>query len=344
MRHRLTTVAVALLTGVLVLLSPVSAFADDYLNAAVQALQNSKIYVSPEVQGIDTANLQQAIGNSDIAVAVLPAGAGTANGGTSGFLKSVAQQSNHDTVIVVVGGDLDAASRVLNSGEAGKLANAAEANNSNVNAALLQAIRDIQSHSTRTSTTVTPPQSPDSGVSVVGVGGGVLLALVLAIVGASLWRRRRETGLSTPKDPFKVVMKSAPEAVRMQMSQLRELLPQINDSHVQATLLQAIRDTENYFARAMSRAKKTGGKPDFSTANDDFSGTYTDLIQAITSYVDIQDYPRYYRGDTKKLLQSGSDAADNFAAIVLRAVQDGNTKALMEYQTSADLIEAKRYK
>ena len=338
MRNRILATTL-LAGGVIVTTTATPAFADDYLNSAVQALQSSNIYVSSEVHGIDVGALQQVIGSSDIAVVVVPAQAGVGNGGTVGFIQQLASQSNHQTYIVLVGNDLEAASSVLPSGKASQIANAAEGQSSNPNTALANTIREIKSQAVTTTTTTTKQPDDGGGFPAAGYGGiSIAVAVIATLITTLLIRKFRGSprrSVGKPDQPIK--LKASPESVREQLFMLRTNMPLISDSHIVSKLEDVIRDTEAYFARAAKRGQKT---PE-DTAN--FQRKLEEMNKMLTDYVDIQDNTRYYP-EWKELLADGSNAVDGLSEGILGAVQRGNTKALLAYQTSSRILEAERYK
>ena len=333
MRNR--TPVTILLAGGVTLMSSTPAFADDYLNSAVQALQGSNVYVSSEVKGIDVGALQQVIGSDDIAVVVVPAQAGVANGGTAGFIQSLASQSNHQTYIVLVGNDLEAASSVLPSGVASKIANTAEGRSSNPNTAIADTVREIKSQATKTVTV--QPKQPDEGVGfpAAGVGG---IAIATAVIATLVIRKFRGATSATNRGSQPIKLKASPESVREQLFKLRTNEPLIHDEHIVAKLEDILRDTEAYFARATKRGQKVADK---DTAN--FQRQLEETNRMLDSYLDIQDNTRYY-DQPKELLLDGRKAIDGLAEGVLNAVKRGNTDALLQFQTSTMVLQAERYK
>ncbi|HKP08130.1 MAG TPA: hypothetical protein VJU58_12825, partial [Microbacterium sp.] len=98
-----------------------------YIDDATSALESTNVYVSPEVSGSAALAdaLDQQISDASIGVAVFSDNAALEASGPD-IVAELAQQTEYDTIIVAVGDDLSAGSRVLASGEAMRIANEAE--------------------------------------------------------------------------------------------------------------------------------------------------------------------------------------------------------------------------
>ena len=310
------------------------AHADDgYLNEAVQGLQgNQQVYVSPSVRGVDTNAILQAIKGNDIAVVVLPEDAAAAHGGANGFLRELNQQTNHQTLIVVIGNDMDAGSSVLGKGEASQIVNEAEGHNGTLTSRIVDAVNGIaakQQSQTHTNTSANPPQDTGSPMPFVFGLGGVAVLVVIAWV---VFTRRK------PRVQDPLAIKSSPATVRELLVKLKELIPQINDPSVTGKLRNIIRDTEEFFRRSVAAAG-----PDSSKETDGFHQKLDEAVKMLENYVDIQDNSRYYE-DPDALLASGADAIDGLATGVLTAVRRKNVDQLLQYQVSSDILSAQRYR
>ncbi len=318
----------ALFTWVAMFSAPM-AYADDYLNAAVQSLQSSNVYISPEVRGVDGAALQQAIGNNDIAIVVMPSTAGTSNGGTAGFLSSLVAQSNHDTFIVVVGNDLEAASRVLQSGVASQLANKAEYNNATVSDALAAAVRDIKAQKTTTGTVQSPPQGESpSPAPFIGVGLGLVLLVVITAFVA-----RRFLGGRRQGDTAAIRFKLTPSIVRERTQAVLELRSQIKSPELMQSLTNTGRHIEAYFRNAKTQSDGTYKSTDTIREN-------VDRLQVVVKrYIKVQDEPEYYR-DSRARQQEYANAALSFERFMLEQVRSANADEEFDYRKAAEILAA----
>lgn len=328
------TFAVTLLAGVMTLLGTPAQADDGYLNATVQALQQGNVYVSPEVANIDASVLREAIGSSDIVVAVVPSAAAEQNGGTVKFLSTVASGVNHETVIIAAGNDIEAGSRVLPAGKAGEIANDAESNTPDTNAALVAAIDGIQSYSSRGIPQERPAQTEESGG---GLGMFMIVSAIvtmLLVVGGYFISRMGKG--SNPHD--ELAPKLSPEQVQAQLVKIRALRDQITDPEIKERLKQVIIDTEQYFARSVATTK-----PERERESKDFSTRLTDGVDLLTRYVDVQNFPGYY-DDPAHMIESGKDAVDGLAEGVRNAIKKGTTRGTIDFLTTADIMSAERYR
>ena len=89
--------------------------------------QSDNVYVSPEVSGSAelTAQLEQQVTDDSIAVVVFSDNASLEGTGPE-IVAEIAAKTGYDTIIVAVGDDLSAGSKVLAQGEALRIANEAE--------------------------------------------------------------------------------------------------------------------------------------------------------------------------------------------------------------------------
>lgn len=142
-----------------------------YVDDAVSALASTNVYVSSEVSGSAalTDSLQQQISDASIGVAVFSDNAALEASGPD-IVAALADQTGFDTIIVAVGDDLSAGSRVLASGEAMRIANEAESTAGSVDQALVETVQGIVVAS-----------EPTAPAAPTGVDGGAIVGIVLAI-------------------------------------------------------------------------------------------------------------------------------------------------------------------
>jgi len=153
--------------------SAAAALADaaGYVDDAVSALANTNVYVSSEVSGSAalTDALREQISDASIGVAVFSDNAALEASGPD-IVAELAGQTGFDTIIVAVGDDLSAGSRVLESGEAMRIANEAESSAGSVDEALVETVQGVVAAS-----------EPSAAAPAPGVDGGVIIGFVLAI-------------------------------------------------------------------------------------------------------------------------------------------------------------------
>lgn len=186
-----------------------------WLADALDAIATQNVYVDPGAGGgAELADALSAVVPADgsIAVVVLPEAAGKDLPYDTYILERLTTTGAHETVIVAVGDDLQATSRVIDSDEALRIANENESSAPSTQDALVQTVQEISAES---------PTSPGGGDAAVGgaaipllIVGAVLVAAVVTTVGMIARRRRRTPPVST--DPV-------PAGIRLRVNRLREL-------------------------------------------------------------------------------------------------------------------------
>lgn len=311
--------------------SPSAAYAASYLDEAVQALQSENVYVSAQTREVDKATeerLEQMAGDNDIAIVVLPqAAASEAAGGISQFVSSVAARTDHDTIVVAIGNDLEAGSRSLQPGLAGSIANRAEANNATVSDALLDFVTEVSE---------SPPvgDAGDSSNVSDGVFGTVTIVLiivvVLAMIGAATVgfvarRRRADTSAQS----------HAPQSIQELLAEIRGYIPQIKDRRV----IENLANGEHHTQQLFMRLERTG-----SNQIQEVTAKYTGLLQVVRNilhrYVDIQDHPEYYMPNTRQYLTDGQDATAQYTAGVLQNVREVESGNLTDFRVDVKMLAA----
>ena len=183
-----------------------------YIDDAASALESTNVYVSPEVSGSAALAdaLEQQISDASIGVAVFSDNAALEASGPD-IVAELAQQTGYDTIIVAVGDDLSAGSRVLASGEAMRIANEAEGSAGSVDQALVETVQGVVA--------ATEPAAPPP---VVGVDGGVVMGIILAIA-ALVAAGGVAIGVVTRRRSHARSDESLPEGVAAHLATLRGL-------------------------------------------------------------------------------------------------------------------------
>jgi hypothetical protein len=317
----------------LAIASPSAAFAASYLDEAVQALQTGNVYVSVESQTIDAATKERLIQQTkgtNIGVVVLPEGARTEAGDIPQFVVNITGQSGKETVIVAVGKDLEAASRTMSSGSAGKLANDLERSNPSTGDALVKFVTEARS---------SQPASPSQQNAGPDPSGFLIpAAVVVALGGAGVayWRRRNKT---SPRSRNTTPVLQAPDTIQ-------ELLDTVSQYHVkdqamQSNLNQSVIDTEELFKRL--KKAKSGEIAQITAKYEELLTTVRNIL---VKYVDVQDNPRYYsavqrQGATRaELLDYGQKAIAQYAAGVVKNINEAELGSLTDFRVNAKMLEA----
>lgn len=309
-----------------------SAGQTDYKDEAVQALQSGTVYISPLAAQVSTGTsgrLESEIGNSDIAVAVFPGAASSeVQGKNYTFVREIATETGHKTVMVVVGDDLEAGSSFLPAGLAMKYAKSAEGNNGSVEGALQEFIGDVKSYRSTPLAKQHHSGGEDTLIYIL-----VPLAAAVAATGVAFRRFRSKKQADTDK----VEIESAPGTVKSPLNQLLELRRKVQDQPMRDLLAKACKDTDAYFARA-----KRAGR-DTSADADQFSRNLQKLLEVVGTYVDIQVSPPDYYQNREQYLASGAQAVKSFSDYVVDAIQKGNLEDLSSFRVNAQILDAQRH-
>src|SRR4051794_37468602 len=190
----------------------VLAEAGGYVDDAVAGLQDGSVYVSPEVGDATAlaASIDAQIGDASVGVAVFSDNAALEASGPEIVGEIAAAHPEIDTIVVAVGDDLSAGSRVLDRGEAMQIATEAEQSGGDLEEALTQTVQGVLAASD--SPTVTASGGLEGIVIGLAIGAAVLIGG--AVAGVAFLRRGRPGG---------VEQLPLPEAVRNQVQTLRSL-------------------------------------------------------------------------------------------------------------------------
>jgi hypothetical protein len=188
-----------------------------YVDDAEAALESGPVYVSPEVDDASALadQLLAEVGDASIGVAVLPENAELEAPGTD-IVIQLAETTGYDTIIVAVGDDLSAGSRVLEAGEAAKIANEAESSADGPGPALTETVQEVRDAQEQPSTI----GGEGGGGLVLGlaIGAAVLVAGTGAAFGVVRARRRRNAVDGGDRGDGRL-----PEPIRRHVANLRSL-------------------------------------------------------------------------------------------------------------------------
>lgn len=185
-----------------------------WLDDAVDAISTQNVYVDPDAsdgQAITDALAGAVPDDGSIAVVVLPSDAGKNNPYSTYILERLTAAGDHETVIVAVGDDLQAASTAVDSDVALRIANENQSSAPSTQDALVETVQEISAEAPISS-------GGDSGVAgpvlPLVIGGVVLVAAAVTAAGLIARRRRRAPVVSA--DPV-------PAGIRLRVNRLREL-------------------------------------------------------------------------------------------------------------------------
>lgn len=299
-----------------------------YVDEAADALAHGNVFVSREVSGASTVaqTLDQQIGDASIGVAVFSDNAALEASGPE-IVSELATQTGYDTIVVAVGGDLSAGSRVLPSGEAMRIANEAESSAGSLDAALTTTVQEVVA--------ATP----------AGAGGfdaGPLIGIVLAVaalvaaggvlVGVVRARRRRAAG-----------RKPLPEAVRAPVARLRALSGEYaaaasgrsgaGVAEVGREIAAVADNADELFARL----SRTGDEGQRATAAIEYGETLRKLTAALDRdyLLDILRNPQLW-DDPQQRVREVRDAVTAVSTELVENIKQVNARRGLHFQVSLD--------
>ncbi|MBW9120097.1 hypothetical protein JNB63_08330 [Microbacterium trichothecenolyticum] len=308
-----------------------------YVDEAEEALAQNNVYVSDEVQGADALRqtLEQQVTDESIAVAVFSDNAALeATGGD--IVTELAGLPGYQTIIVAVGDDLSAGSRVLETGEALRIANEAEDSADSLEDAILQTVDGVVA--------ATPAEaSQGGGVDGGLVVGGVLGLVVLVAAGGALWAvlRRRRHGTSGHHAPL-------PDTVRPLVGRLRALSGEYaaagasgnrDATEVAGEIVTVANNTTELF----DRLDRKGDEGQRATAAVEYGETLRKLTAALDRdyLLDILQHPDLW-DDPVDRVREVRTALTSFSTELLENIKQVNARRGLHFQVSLDGLIGRR--
>jgi hypothetical protein len=304
-----------------------------YVDEAAAALAQGNVYVSNEVPG--AANLQQSleqqVTEESIAVAVFSDNAELEATGTE-IVIELASQSGYDTIIVAIGDDLSAGSRVLPSGEALRIANEAESSTDSLDAAIVQTVEGV----------VAASDSPGSGSPVPGIDGGLIVGgalglVVLVAAAGAVWgvRRSRRRRGSAGHAPL-------PDAVRPLVGRLRALsgayaAAGASGNRDATAVASEIVTVANNTTELFDRLDRKGDEGQRATAAVEYGETLRKLTAALDRdyLLDILTHPDLW-DDPIDRVREVRTALSSFGVELVENIKQVNARRGLHFQVSLD--------
>ncbi|WP_353826899.1 hypothetical protein [Agromyces sp. SYSU T0242] len=315
------------------------AAADGYIDDATEALQTSPVYVSAEVGGASALRdeLLARVGDDSIGIAVFSDNAALEASGTE-ILGRLAETTTYDTIIVAVGDDLVAGSRVLDAGEAMQIANEAEAGAGDLDAALAETVQGVQ---------VAAEPAPvvgggDAGGGGLGlglvIGAAVLVAAAAALVGLLRARRRRARRTAGGR---------LPEPIGRHVIALRSLAAEYaqvgarGNAAAAATANDTMRIAENV-EELFTRLDRAGGAQRGSAAIE-VDDTLRKLTAALDRdyLLDILTHPHLW-DDPDERVQEVREAVVAVSNDLVQNIRQVNARRGLHFQVSLDGLIGRR--
>jgi hypothetical protein len=307
-----------------------------YVDDAADALASGPVYVSREVGGSTALSdqLEAQIGDASIGVAVFSDNAALEASGPD-IVTELADRTGFDTIIVAVGDDLSAGSRVLDSGEAMRIANEAEASGSTLEQSLTETVQTI----VQESAPAPVETSGDSGGLVIGlaVAAAVVVAGVVGAIAALRNRRPRE------RDGQEL-----PDSVRGPVQTLRALSGQYAalGAAGNETAARTARDIDAITANTtqlFARLAEKGSEDQRALAEGEYGDKLGKLSAALDRryLLDILVNPHLWDDPDERVVEV-RDAVDGVAEQLVGNIKQVNARRGLHFQVSLDTLSGRR--
>ncbi|MCC2031770.1 hypothetical protein [Microbacterium allomyrinae] len=309
-----------------------------YVDDAVDALAQSSVYVSPELSGATALHdqLTAQVGDASIGVAVFSDNAALEASGPEILSEIAAAHPDTATIIVAVGDDLLAGSRVLATNEAMQIANAAEASGADVGDALTETIQGVIA--------ATPADAPALGVDAgpfIGIALGVAALVAAGAVIFGVTRSRRRATRQAGAHPL-------PEPVRTHVRTLQALSAEyaraggagiagaVEMAHDAGTI--AANTTELF-----DRLDRKGEEGQRAAAAVEYGETLRKLTGALDRdyLLDILTHPDLW-DDPEERVREVRTAVSAFSTELVENIKQVNARRGLHFQVSLDGLIGRR--
>ena len=310
-----------------------------YVDEAEEVLAQSNVYVSNEVQGADALRqtLEQQVTDESIAVAVFSDNASLEATGME-IVSELAGLPGYQTIIVAVGDDLSAGSRVVEPrGEALRIANEAEKSADSLEGKILQTVEGVVA--------ATPADSGQTG----GVDGGLIVGgalglVVLVAAGGALWavlRRRGRRGAAGHHAPL-------PDTVRPLVGRLRALSGEYaaagaSGNRDATDVATEIVTVANNTTELFDRLGRKGDEGQRATAAVEYGETLRKLTAALDRdyLLDILQHPDLW-DDPVDRVREVRTALTSFSTELVENIKQVNARRGLHFQVSLDGLIGRR--
>jgi hypothetical protein len=311
------------------------AAAGGYVDDAASALEQQSVYVSPEVDGSSALQdqLAQQVGDASVAVVVFSDNAAFEASGPEIVTELASADLGYDTIIVAVGDDLSAGSRVLSSGEAMRIANQAESSADGVDDALSQTIQEVLAAT---------PAGQGGGAVDAGPFVGIAIVLAALVAGgvaafAVVRSRRRRPG----RQPL-------PDRIRPLVVQLRGLSGEYaaagaSGDAVASAVAQDVASIANNTTELFERLDRKGDEGQRGTAAIEYGETLRKLTAALDRdyLLDILRHPDLW-DDPVERVNEVRTALSAFSVELVENIKQVNARRGLHFQVSLDGLIGRR--
>lgn len=311
--------------------------AQGYVDDAVDGIAEDGVYVSSEVPGAAELHDQLVahIGDESIGVAVFSDNAAFEASGPDIVSQLAAAHPDCQTIIVAVGDDLSAGSRVLDQGEAMRIANQAETASGDVETALTETIQGVIAASP-----APPAQAPDAG-PFIGIALGVAALVAAGGVVFGVARARRRGRAAPGRHPL-------PEPVRTHVHTLQTLSAEYaragsagvaQAADVAAEVAVIAQNTTELFER-LDRKGEEGQR---ATAAVEYGETLRKLTGALDRdyLLDILTRPDLW-DDPADRVHEVRTAVSSFSTELVENIKQVNARRGLHFQVSLDGLMGRR--
>ncbi|ANJ25487.1 hypothetical protein [Agromyces aureus] len=308
-----------------------------YIDDATDALQSGSVYVSPEVADASAlqSQLTAQVGDSSIGIAVFSENAALEASGSE-IVSQLAEATTYDTIIVAVGDDLSAGSRVLDTGEAMQIANEAQSGGS-LDQTLTTTVQNVQE-----------AEPAASGGTAGGAGGIVLpLAITIAVLAAGAAAvfgviRSRRRGALGARDT------RLPDAIRRHVATLRSLsiaYAQVGaaGNQVAAQTATDISGIATNVEELFTRLDQRSGADQRGLAAIELDATLRRLTGALDRdyLLDILTHPQLW-DDPDERVREVRNAVSAVSEELVQNIKQVNARRGLHFQVSLDGLMGKR--
>ncbi|BDV32136.1 hypothetical protein [Microbacterium terricola] len=307
-----------------------------YIDEAAAALADDNVYVSAEVPDAAALHdqLSAAVGDESIGVAVFSDNAALEASGPEIVSELAAAHPECETIIVAVGDDLSAGSRVLAAGEAARLANEAESSGADVDGALTETIQGV----------IAQAPEPEAGVDAGPFIGIALAVAAVAAAGAVLFgvaRSRRSRSRSTGHRPI-------PDRIRPLVARLTALSGEYAAAgaagnavaaEVAADAATIAQNTTELF----ERLDRKGDEGQREIVAVEYGETLRKVTAALDSdyLLDILRHPDLW-DDPGERIREVRTAVSAFSAELVENIKQVNARRGLHFQVSLDGLIGRR--
>jgi hypothetical protein len=310
--------------------------ASGWLDDAREGLDEGAVYVSSDVAGAQslTESLTALVpSDGSVGVAVLPSEASLEAAYSTHLLDQLFSGSDYGTLIVAVGGDLQADSRVIDGDEAMRIANESEtAAGGDLGAALTETVQAVVAETPADA----PPAVSGDGASwllPVAIGAVVVVAAV-AGVGVVLLRRRRG---GSGKKGLPVPIRAATDrltALRAEYARRARQGDAIS-ARTDSDIAGLVANVGQLFTRIDARA----GAEQRTLAEVEYADKLGRLVAALESdyLLDLLAHPELW-DDPDQRISEVREALTAVSAQLVENIKQVNARSALRFQVSLDSL------